>query len=152
MEGVTHSPFSVLHSKIGITTIFDGCSIPHDAKPRPHEKELMHGGRSSCEEERAHDRAHAGKKELARKRSSWKNSCGEEGAHGRARTNDVSQQWTTAAELARGRNYAGKTRALLASARKLRGGQHNSIYFWCLDVREIELRAEELYFYVATEP
>jgi hypothetical protein len=97
-------------------------------------KELVHGGTSSCEEERAHDRAHAGKKELAR-RSSWRNSCGE-GAHGRARTDDVSQQWTTAAELARERNCAGKTRALLASARKLRGGQHNSIYFWCLDVRD----------------
>jgi hypothetical protein len=76
MEGVTHSPFSVLHSKIGITTIFNGCSIPHDAKPRPHgeegarawRKELMRGRtssrQSSCREEGAHGGARAGKKEL----------------------------------------------------------------------------------------
>jgi hypothetical protein len=35
-EGTTHSPFLLLHSKIGIdasTTSFNGCSIPYDTKP-----------------------------------------------------------------------------------------------------------------------
>jgi hypothetical protein len=85
MEGVTHSPFSVLHSKIGITTIFDGCSIPYDAKPRPHEEgarawrnELMRGRtssrQSSCREEGARTKKELVEELVRGRRSSWKSS------------------------------------------------------------------------------
>jgi hypothetical protein len=75
MEGVTHSTFSVVHSKIGArggTIIFNRCSIPHDAKPRPRPPppplglyvEPRAGRRGSHGLEGACGGARVGKKEL----------------------------------------------------------------------------------------